>query len=436
MRLKLAFLSLVILLVSCTAYKLDDVQNNVRGQFAARNFSKSAELIEKAKKDKIYQPKDEVLYNLERATSYHFSKNHKTSISAFNSAEIAIDENFTKKISNAAKSMLLNDNALAYDGEPYEDIYLNALKSLDFLHNGDIDGALVEARRMAYKMENLELKYKGMAEAFDKNKDEKNKSRKIEQGKLNIQASPLSHFLATTFFAKSEKEDNARIEFDRLTGAINEQVTLYKLPQPDLAALERIKSPQDYNVLIVGFTGRAPLKVQEDTRIYDEYAKFYVKISLPKLTKTKSMVSKVRVTAGDQAPFELQKIELMDEVVEELFKVKRPIIYTRTVIRAVAKQIANEAASKAVGKENELAGDLFKIAGQIAGDASEKADLRGWQTLPGQANVGILQLPAGTHTVKIEYLNSTGGVLFSEESKIEVSGGLNELKLVESLYWN
>jgi hypothetical protein len=285
-------------------------------------------------------------------------------------------------------------------------------------------------------MENLEIKYKGLAQAFDKGQDEKKPKRKIEQGKLNIQASPLSHFLATSYFAKSDKEDNARIEFDRLVRAIGEQGTLYKLPQPNMASLERIKNPEQFNVMLVAFSGRSPFKVQEDIRIYDEVANIWIKFSLPKLQKTPSTVKNVRVVVNSDSPVDLFPIEKMDEVVEELFNVKRPIIYTRTIIRAVAKQIANEAASKALKKENELAGDLFKFAGQIAGEATEKADLRGWQTLPGTAHVNVLQLPKGTHTVKLEYLSPIGAVVHTETFTVTVTGDPSELKLVESLYWN
>jgi hypothetical protein len=433
---KVILILLMLGIGACGSYRLDEVQVNLRGQFAARNYAKAAETVEQAKSKNLYQEKDLVLYHLERGTSYHFARKHSESIKAFGAAEIAIDENFTKKISNAAKSLLLNDNQLAYDGEPYEDIYLNAFKSLDFVHQGNIDGALVEARRMAYKMENLEVKYKGMAQAFDKGKDEKNAKRKIEQGKLNIQASPLSHFLTTVYFAKTEKEDNARIEFTRLSKAISEQGTLYKLPQPDMSALEVITAPEKYNVMIVGFSGRAPVKIQEDIRIQDDVSNTYIKFSLPKLQKTKSQVKTVRIALENGQTVGLMPIEKMDEVVEELFNVKRPIIYTRTVIRAVGKQVANAAASKAIGKENELAGDIFKLAGQIAGEASEKADLRGWQTLPGMAHVQVLSLPKGTHLLKVEYVSDAGIVLFTEPYTVEVTGDAYELKLVESLYWN
>ena len=433
---KVVVMSLLsLLLYSCGSYKLDEAQNSIKEQFAARNYEKTAELVQKYRKEKVYQDKDRVLFHLELATANHFAGNHKGSVSAFGDAEIAIDDEFTKSIARGAKSILTNDNQLAYDGEPYEDVYINAFKSLSFLKQGDLDGAQVEARRMTYKMENLDIKYKGLAESMSKKESEKDTAN-FSVGKMNIQNSSLSHYLSAVIFAKQFKPDNARIEVDRLKTAIDEQITLFAFPKPKDELVDIIEQPESYNLMVVGFAGRAPFKEQIDNRIYIEDMDFYVKYSLPQLKRVPSNVASIKVYADGKELGNLEMIESMEGVAEQIFRVKEPIIRKRTIIRATSKAIAGKLAEKRAEKESEGLGMIVGLVGQIATETTEKADLRGWQTLPGRAYSNLFQLNAGTHSIKIDYFSSIGTVVFSEEKTIEIGSGPEHLSLFESLYWN
>ncbi len=80
-------------------------------------------------------------------------------------------------------------------------------------------------------------------------------------------------------------------------------------------------------------------------------------------------------------------------------------------------------------------GDLLQILGFIAQETTEKADLRSWQTMPGKAYAGVLNLPPGEHTIQIEYLGSFNEVVSTETKTITVSEN-ETLELVESIYWN
>jgi len=66
-------------------------------------------------------------------------------------------------------------------------------------------------------------------------------------------------------------------------------------------------------------------------------------------------------------------------------------------------------------------------------EGSEKADLRGWQTLPGQAWMNVVKLPPGQNTVTLEYISKTGRVLYSEEYSVSVTENTS-LELIESIY--
>jgi len=152
----------------CHSYLLDDAQFDLRDSFTAADYQSSEELLKKSKKKDIYRSKDQVVYNLESGMNYHFSNKYDSSSFYLSNAENEIDQNYTKSVSRGVGAFLTNDNKLVYDGEPYEDIYLNAFKALNYIHLQDWDAALVETRRMTYKMTQLDIKIKGLASSFAK----------------------------------------------------------------------------------------------------------------------------------------------------------------------------------------------------------------------------------------------------------------------------
>ena len=133
-------------------------------------YSQAARIIEKAK-GKDYQEKDRVLYYLDLGMLYHWAGLYEESNRMLDEAEMAIEELFTKSISRALSSGLLNDNALDYSGEDYEDIYLNVFKGLNYLALGNQSAALVEFRRVDIKLTILEDKYKKLIEDYNSSPD-------------------------------------------------------------------------------------------------------------------------------------------------------------------------------------------------------------------------------------------------------------------------
>ncbi|HKK26056.1 MAG TPA: hypothetical protein VJ941_10530, partial [Gracilimonas sp.] len=199
-RFHLFYVGVLILLSGCHAYVLDDAQMDLRDSFTAGNYDNASNLIKKFEADDVYRSKDAVLKNLEGGMIYHFAGKYDSSNTYLNEAEYLIEDAYTKSVSRGIGSFLTNDNALVYDGEPYEDIYLNAFKSLNFLHQQDLESALVEARRMSYKMERLDIRLKGLVDAFSKTDSS---GQTWSSGEVNVQNSAFSHFLSSILFSKT-----------------------------------------------------------------------------------------------------------------------------------------------------------------------------------------------------------------------------------------
>lgn len=433
MRTVLSLLICIFLASGCATYRLDEAQNEVRSSFATHNFDKTIDLLNKYERKNIYKSRDKVLYNLEMGTASHFSTKYDSSTYYFTQAEEEMDALFSKSISRGLASFLFaNDNTLSYNGESYEDVYLNAFKSLNFIHRGDLEGALVEARRMSYKLSRLEEKYKGVAQSLAK-ADTLDKG-KWKAGKSNIQNSALGHYLSSVLYAKSGKPDDARIEYENLLEALSEQ-SGSSLGGADKESLQKIKNTDAYNVLLVGFAGRAPIKYQNDVRLYLDKADLYLKFSLPELRLYDSRVNRINAVINDSTTVPLQLIEQMDIVAKEVYKIKEPIIYTRAFVRSLTKALGTNAAGGAIEKENEGLGILLNILGKVSQEFTEKADTRAWQTMPGKAYVTTLQLPPGNHQIQIKYLDDLNNVLFTREARIKINENEN-LELLETLYWN
>lgn len=414
----------------CHSYIMDDAQMNLRKSYADGDLEKAARLLDRLG-DEVYREKDEVLWGLENGMVHHFAGNYDSSSVFFSQAEQAIEDNYTKSLSRGLLSVLSNDNKLVYDGEPYEDIYLNAFKALNYIHLDNWEASIVETRRMSFKIEQLDIRLKGLADAFSQ--DTSTTGIDWTAGKVNIQSSALSHYLATVLYAKTGKEDDARIEFTKLERALLTQAELFYYPSFDTKQLGYLQEPETYNVMLAGFTGQAPIKSSADFRIFinDDYIKF----SMPEMYLYPTQVSAIRVSGSETAPIYLDLIEEMDVVAREVYQTKLPIIQGRAIVRSLAKKGGLSLLEKRIEKKDETAGFIAGILSMIYQESSEKADLRGWQTMPGQAWMKAIWLPPGDHTLTIEYLDAEGSVLHREKRNASINP-TKELTLIETLYPN
>ncbi len=430
-----SLLFLAILINGCAAYQLDTAQHKVRTSFAAGDYQTTAELIKKLDKKNVYQKKDRVLLNLEQGMINHFAHNYEESSRYFSQAELQIDELFTKSVSRAIKSFVVNDNSLAYDGEDYEDIYLNIFKSLNYIHQNKLESALVETRRVTYKLERLEQKYNGLVESLAKADTTGTSQNKWKTGSTSVENSALGRYLSTILFAKTGKPDDARIEYEQFLKAYHNQKPGAGLTQQSEHHFQQLTQANSYNILLQAFSGRAPIKEQQDIRLYLAEIDSYLKISLPTLLTFHTAVSSITVTINDAEIIGLHLIEEMDWVAKEVYKVKEPIIYARAIVRGVLKAIAAKKLEKTAAKESSTLGIVANIVGKVAQEATEKADLRSWQTMPGKAYARVIKLPPGRHKLSFNYYGHNRNLLFTEERQIEVSKN-ETLKLAESIYWN
>ncbi len=415
-----------------------------------------------AAKQKAYGYKDRVIYYLDTGMLYHWNGEYEKSNEQLELAEKAIDENFTKSLSRSASTLILNDNAQAYPGEDYEDIYLNAFKALNYLALGENDAAFVEVRRIDLKLKQLEKKYDKVAEKLNKAEEAHEEFR---PGKSYFQESALGRYLSMMLYRNDSKWDDVRIDLDKIAKGWKLQPGIHPFSTPDFSA-EKERTPQPSARLnLLAFSGISPDKKASTLKIYTEQnliilagtAEDYLgkqnltglsvipwygvqpgynfKFQLPDMVKRPSKAARVEAVV-DGKTYSLQPLESLENAAVETFGVRKPLIYLKTITRAVVKGLAAQTATESLtGNMDSGLAFFTRLAATAAVNQTENADLRMSRFFPAEAAVREIHLEEGVHNLQINYYSHSGTLLHSDQrTGVEVKAG--RLNVLESAYLN
>ena len=388
--------------------------------------------LELAREDNQYAEKDRLLYFIDAGLLGHYAGDHEFSNAKLHLAEEAAEELFTKSVSRAVASFLLNDNVLEYAGEDYEVLYTNLIKALNYIALSDFQAGFVEIRRANLKLELLEQKYTDAATQLQRGSPDDTGRVKIDYNvdKVRFHNDAFARYLSMHMYAADGKMDDARIDYDFLVEAFRSQPHIYDFPLPEV----KYQSPGGAILSVVALVGLPPVKEALNLRIrtdkdldlvqvlYDdpeyeqaEYghlpikvsADYYFKFSIPKIVSRPSIVGSIRVLSEGRPLGQLQLLEDVGRVAEETFAARKSLIYLRTLARAISKGLAAHKLKKEADTGG-LGGWLKKAAIDIGTDLIENADLRSSQYLPGRIHVGDFELEPGVHDILVEFYDTDG----------------------------
>ncbi|SIQ74035.1 hypothetical protein SAMN05920897_11416 [Alkalispirochaeta americana] len=415
------------------------------------DFSRAARIVEE-NVDTLYGRRDGVLYYLDSGMLLHYADSPAESSQRLSEAERLIEEYFTRSISQAAATFLINDTMRDYAGEDFEDIYLNVFKALNFNALGQTDGALVEARRINIKLNLLEDKYQSLAKGYAQ--ADEAEGPEIQPGESRFYSSALARYLSLVLRRGDGDMDGVRIDWELLQEAFREQSNLYDFPLPFTD--EVMQRPDDARISVLVFTGRSPIKVaqtlwvltrdgavdivraEEDEhlgRVIEGYHSFAFpgvqsgyrfKFELPRMQLRGSEITRIRVMADGRPLGDVQLLENMEQIALDTFQIREPIIFLKTVTRTIIKGIAGQRAGQAMREAG--SGSLFGMAAGLAGsiatdialDASEQADLRISRYFPAYAYAGEWDLPSGEYDIAVEYYRGSSRVHVDQVGTVKV----------------
>ncbi|HOP06051.1 MAG TPA: hypothetical protein PLF13_02035 [candidate division Zixibacteria bacterium] len=407
----------------------------ITAQVRADSLQTAVQSLETAREKNKFGEKDRLIYFIDAGMLNHYAENYEISNEKLTQAEQAADELFTKSVSKAMLSTVLNDNALDYSGEDYEILYTNLIKALNYAALDDHEDALVEIRRANLKLDLLKTKYADAAAVFreESRKDTSYIDFDYDVKEVHFYNDAFARWLSMHLYAADGKYDDARIDEEQLRQAFTLQPNVYDFTLPEVT----YASDEGAILAVVALAGLAPnkqtlslrLRTDKDLNLvqvlYDgpdtnqvEYAHFpapinedyYFKFAIPQLVDRFSDVGSVQLTIDGQPAGELNLIEDVNKVARETFDAKKSWVFIRTIARALAKGLAAHQL-KEKADTGGLEGWLKKLAVDVATDLSENADLRSSQYLPGRIFVGDFVVPTGPHDLTIEFYSRTGHLM-------------------------
>ncbi|MCH6546900.1 MAG: hypothetical protein IH798_00505 [Gemmatimonadetes bacterium] len=112
----------------------------------------------------------------------------------------------------------------------------------------------------------------------------------------------------------------------------------------------------------------------------------------------------VRVSVNDERSFTPALLQDLSAIAVRDFEETKPTIMLRMVARGLLKEAAVTAA-EAAGEDvaGEVGGFLGRVASRALATATERADTRSWSILPAELLLARFQLPPGQHRLRISY---------------------------------
>ncbi|MDF7823673.1 hypothetical protein P4B35_06570 [Pontiellaceae bacterium B12227] len=461
--LHLMLFAALALLCGCASLRTDKSHYAGMDVMLAKADYQTAITQIEAAKEKTYSYKDRVIYYLDTGMLYHWNGEYEKSNKQLEQAELAIEENFTKSLTRSAATLILNDNAQAYSGEDYEDIYLNAFKALNYLALGKNDSAFVEVRRINNKLLQLESKYDKVARKLNEAEEAHEEFR---PGKSHFQESALGRYLSMLLYRNDYKWDDVRIDLEKISRGWKLQPDIYTFDPPDFSSETDRISPPVARLNIIAFSGIAPDKKAGSFYVYTEKdlivlagtsedylgkqnvsgltvipwfgvePGYNFKFQLPNMVKRPSKVDRIEVVVRGGGTNDLQRLESLENAAMETFGVRKPIIYMKTVTRAVVKGLATQTATQQVTNDMDSGLAFFtRLATSALVNKTENADLRMSRFFPATASIDEIHLEEGMYDVSINYYSMSGSLLHTDEREgVSVKAG--KLNVLESSYLN
>jgi len=406
---------------ACHSYSKKVFQ--AREAFYCSNLESAVNSISEERKKAVNAKNKDVL-KLEEAMIRLCQGNFRESETLLREVRDSFDNLENQKLKNNAEkaaSMLADDCILAYPGEDYEKVMIRVMLALNSLM---MNGEDVRAYANQINLKQEEIIAKSEVDPETK--------EKVKKSYRNLAIAPyLCGILDDENI--SAQQDQVR-EFTKVTQW-----------SPNFHGgremLERAKNgvhSQKGNgvVYVFALVGHGPFKREVNAEvtqaamlisdiIISSASKHTVTptiapVPIPEITLAPCRYRAAKVTTGDGKSVLTEKITDINTMAIEQFEVNKPWIIARAAARRAVKKAGLYGVKEVAGTNSPEAELLVDLVG-ILWEASEEADTRCWNLLPGSIQVARLELPAGEHSLQLsaseksfQHPNSVPGFSFHE----------------------
>lgn len=400
-------LFLVLPLMGCATYQ-SKVQP-AREALVRHEYTKAIEglkpLAEKSSDDQL-------VYLLDYAVALQVAGQLKESNQVFMQADRLAELIDYQSISRIAGSLALSEEMVQYKGDTFEKIFINAYLAMNFLQMGQLDDALVEARRINEKY----LKYRA---------DEK------QAFELNS----FSKYLSAVIWEASRSYDDAYIAYaeaykiDPTISTIREDLIRsaklarrmdsyqdWKKKFPDVTEKKEWYERGLGELVIIYQQGWGPRKAPSPNGQ-----------SLPTLYPVRSETQQARLYLSDNLNYLSHQVYDVQSAAIKTLQEDYGILLAKRVTGIATKAVLADQ----IRQKNQALGDLAYIAMLV----SDRADVRQWSFLPQTIQIIRVPLTPGKYQFRLEGLDygqsPTGEGL--DQREVEIKSGQKKFVIWRSL---
>jgi uncharacterized protein len=412
----------------------------------AGNPEQAASIVEQAEKD--YGGKSRLLYEMDRGMLLQLAGHYQLSSAVLEQADEEVERLYTRSIRSESAAFLSNDTALPYEGDAYEHVLINVMKALNYAAQGNLQEALVEARRIDHRLNVLSDTVK------DSSRYRNDGFARYLSGILFEAAGDLNNafiayrnaheaYQSARGWSHTPEPPSLRMDLLRTAEALNliSEFEEYRRQFPDTTWEPFSKQQPLAQVVMISYNGRAPRKEDRfldlplsldavqlvllnrglsssqhqrnraaDSALYALNGRV-VRVALPRLVpqKTTVLFENMLLTDSTGRPVSVRS-ELVHNVTalaEKSLSDRLPQITVKALARAATKFAMAEGA--AIGAQHAAGKDAGPWVGLAVGllakglaVASEEADKRSWQTLPDEIHIARAWVSPGQYHLAIQ----------------------------------
>ena len=412
MKARIGLLGLALVCSACAAPSLR-YKSEVNQLVSAGKFQEADQRLME-KKNKLYSRKDPVLFYLDRGVLLHDAQDPAASDELLAQAQREIDARYATSVSGALGTLFINDLAAPYYTPSYEQALTYYYRAQNFLQQGDLPSAAVEARKAVFFLDHLRA---------DK--------------KTGYNDDPFVQYFASLIFESVGQRSDARI------ARVNALKSYERLGDKLHVSAPQFSVPTDANelceVLVFHYNGLMPLKRTQTWQVAWNDALLLasdpretqqevapevqnaltagllgsaVTLSYPEWVEQPFRVALSTVQVG-LVQYPTQKVADFAAAAKWDLEEKMPGILFRTATRAVTKRVAAVQARHAANAatDDQMWGTWAEMLVSALGAATETADTRQWFTLPAEVRMTRLFLPPGEQDIKLLFRDGYGNII-------------------------
>jgi hypothetical protein len=455
-------LAVTVLLGACgpVANRYALIEESLRAGDARRADA----VVEQAYED--YGARSQVLYRMDRGMTLHLAGRYEESTAVLDKAEQEIEDLYTRRISTQTKAFLYNDTELPFEGAAYEQVMVNVLKALNYAVSGNLQEALVEARRVDHRLNVLADRAADKPDAYKDDGLARYLSGILYEaaGELNdafiAYRKAYEVYLAAQTWSRTPPPPMLRADLLRITDVLHltEEHAQYRQDFADTPWQPRADPQHLAQVVVVSYNGSAPRKEDQFldlpvsldalrlvlvTKQFDGFntssqesrameSALYglngrvVRVALPRLVPRKTAVAFTEVSLGGPDGVHSARTELVQDV-SALAAKQFSDQFNSTAMKAVARGAVKFGAAEGFSRGahafagRDTVGQLIALlVGGLAKTlavSTEEADKRVWQTLPDQVHVARLWVPPGDYELRVHPIGRGGSPVGRETAR-------------------